>query len=119
MDRWQAIDSFWNSFGIPAYDENSVPDDAQFPYITYEAKTSGFEDSIDLHASIWYRSTSWKDISNKSDEIYNTVYPSFSRSIDGGYMYVYPGAPFAQRMNEPGDENTRRIYISVNVEFMV
>ena len=35
MDKQQAIHGFWSSFGITAYDENSVPDDAELPYITY------------------------------------------------------------------------------------
>ena len=35
MNKEQAIHFFWSQFGLPAYDENSVPDDAQMPYITY------------------------------------------------------------------------------------
>ena len=35
MDKYQAINEFWNRFGVMAYDENTVPDDAELPYITY------------------------------------------------------------------------------------
>mgnify|MGYP007057717663 CR=1 FL=1 len=28
MNKTQALHQFWNSFGIDAYEENSVPDDA-------------------------------------------------------------------------------------------
>ena len=39
-NKWQAIDRFWNSFGIPAYDESSVPQGATMPYITYHAEVA-------------------------------------------------------------------------------
>ena len=31
MDKFQAQQSFWSSFGLTAYDENTVPDDAEYP----------------------------------------------------------------------------------------
>ena len=34
MTKANAIYNFWNSFGITAYEENTVPEDAIFPYIT-------------------------------------------------------------------------------------
>ena len=39
MDRYEAQYAFWSSFGVPAYEQNSVPDldDLTFPYITFEA----------------------------------------------------------------------------------
>ena len=38
MDKAQALHSFWSGFGLTAYDENTVPDGAQLPYITYEVE---------------------------------------------------------------------------------
>jgi hypothetical protein len=35
MNKSQALQSFWESFGIPAYNEYTVPDNAEMPYITY------------------------------------------------------------------------------------
>ena len=69
MDKWQVLDRFWNSFGIPAYDENSVPEDAVMPYITYSAVVSSFENPIPLAGYIWYHSTRWDDASLKAEEI--------------------------------------------------
>ena len=118
MDKWQAINAFWNGFGIPAYDENTVPVGASMPYITYEAKVSDFENPISLSASVWYYSNSLKDISNKVDEIYRRIHPWLAVPIDGGYMYMYPGVPFAQRMQEPGNDAVKRVYLIMEVEFM-
>jgi hypothetical protein len=114
MDKWQAIHSFWSGFGLPAYDETSVPDDAVAPYITYAAETADFESQIPLTASIWYRSSSWKEVSKKADEIAR----SLNRIIrlDDGLLYLMRGSPFAQRMADP-DESYRRIYINIVAEF--
>ena len=119
MDKWQGLDSFWNSFGIPAYDENTVPDDAVLPYITYEAAIGSFGDTVPLSASVWYYGSSWAEISRKADEI--------SRALNGWklvelsdrqYIYLKKNRDglFAQRMP---DVNTmvRRIRFSLSAEF--
>jgi len=117
MDKWQKIHSFWSQFGIPAYDENAVPDHAQMPYITYYAATSDFEKPIALYASVWYRSTSWQEISQKADEIRDAVSPFLCDPIGNGeYVFVTKGTPFAQRMNDE-DSDVKRIYINIDVEF--
>lgn len=114
MDKWQAIQSFWEGFDIPAYDQNSVPDDAVAPYITYEAKTADFENALPLSGSIWYRSSSWRDISKKADQIADSLKKIIK--IDGGYLFITRGSPFAQRLNDP-DDTVKRVYINLMVEF--
>ena len=116
LDKWQAIHEFWSSFGLIAYDENSVPDDAEFPYITYSASVGDFEQVLVLTGSIWYRSASWAGISQMQIAISRMVSPYKVLPVDGGYLYVSKGTPFAQRM---GDENDsiKRIYLVFNAEF--
>ena len=43
MTAEQTLHSFWSSFGLTAYDENSVPDDAVLPYITYSVSYDSFD----------------------------------------------------------------------------
>ena len=69
MTKAAAIYQFWNSFGLTAHEENSVPDDADFPYLTYQLVTDSFGREIMLTASIWYRSESWTAINAKTEEI--------------------------------------------------
>lgn len=114
MTKWEAIQDFWEGFDLPAYDQNSVPDDAVAPYITYEAKVSDFENALPLSGSIWYRSTSWKDISLKADEISQSLKQIIK--IDDGYLFITRGSPFAQRMQDP-DDTVKRIYINLMAEF--
>ena len=59
MTKAAAIYQFWSSFGLTAYEENTVPTDAAFPYITYQLVTDSFDREIPLVASLWYRSESF------------------------------------------------------------
>lgn len=118
MNKWQALQSFWESFGIPAYDVNSVPDDATMPYITYVAATAPFENVIPLEGHIWYHSTSWTEISQKADEIAVAVSPHKLIRIDNKeYIYLAQGSPFAQRVKDEND-SVKRIYINIMAEFL-
>lgn len=119
MDKAQAIHSFWSSFGLPAYDQDSVPSDAQLPYITYDVSTGAIGDFVSLSGHLWYLSTSWEAISKKADEIARAVGEHGHKimKVDGGYVMVAQGAPFAQRMSDQSDERMKRMYINVSAEF--
>ena len=119
MDKSQAIQKFWEGFDLPAYDETTVPDDAPLPRITYNVKTDSLDGVVSMNASLWYRSKSWKEISQKAEEIgeyiSNMMPPSIP--IDNGRVYISKGSPFAQRMTDP-DDSIRRIYLNIQVEFL-
>lgn len=120
MTKGQAIQKFWESFGIPAYDETTVPDDAPFPYITYQVHIGSLDDLCIVNTSIWYRSYSWEEISEKVEEISKAIAimnpPSVK--IDGGRLYITKGSPFAQRMGDETDDAIRRYLLNVNYEFL-
>lgn len=116
-DKWNALQNFWSSFGLPAYDENIVPDNASMPYITYEASIGSFNEKITLLASVWYYSTSWAEISQKVNEIENYIGGGVGVKYNSGRMWVTKGFVFAQRMSEPGSNLTRRIVLNIEVEF--
>lgn len=120
MDKSQAIYNLWSQFGLPVYDENTVPDDAVFPFITYSTALNSLGNVVSLSASLWYHSTSWQEASQKAEEIaeYIGKYGHISIPIDGGYFFVTLGSPFAQRMSDEGDRLIRRIYILLDCEFL-
>ena len=122
MDKWQAIHNFWNSFGIPAYDENSVDTGENappMPYITYNAGIGALDQVLSLTASIWYESSSWTEISKKADEIAEAIGTGYKiYTLDKGFLWITRGQPFAQRMSDPTSDNIRRIYIITNAEFL-
>ena len=119
MTKAAAIYQFWNSFGLTAYEENSVSDDAQFPYITYQLVTDSFDREVPVTASLWYRSESWTAINAKTEEISQKI----SRggkviSCDGGAIWLKRGQPFAQSMGDESDNLIKRKYLNITAEFM-
>lgn len=121
MDKFQALQSFWESFGLPAYDENTVPSGEEapsFPYITYDTIVSAFGTPVAMSGSLWYYGPSWAEISKKAIAIGKEI----SRGgkmipLDDGAVWIKQGSPFAQRMSDPNDM-VRRIYINIEAEFL-
>ena len=122
MDKWQAQQSFWSGFGLTAYDEMTVPDDAVMPYITYEAVAGNIGAKTQVSASLWYRSNSWQEICKKADLIAATISADERPAIkiDNGYMMVRvpDGVMHSDRMDEPTDSSVRRIRFVVELEFL-
>ena len=119
MTKAAAIYQFWNSFGLTAYEENTVPNDAALPYITYQLVTDSFGLEIQITASLWYRSESWTAINAKTEEISQTI----SRggkiiSCDGGAIWLKRGQPFAQNMRDESDDLIKRKYLNITAEFI-
>ena len=115
-DKEQGYYSFWSGFGIPAYDENSVPDDAQLPYITYQVVLADYDEPIFPTASVWYRGTSWSAIDAKVNEISRSIKEMLPLPLERGFMSVTRGTPFAQRMAED-DRTIKRYVLNLGVEF--
>ena len=119
MTKASAIYQFWNSFGLTAYEENTVPTDATFPYITYQLATDSFDREVPVTASLWYRSESWTAINAKTEEISQKI----SRGgkiihCDDGAIWLKRGQPFAQNMGDESDDLIKRKYLNITAEFM-
>lgn len=118
MTKAAAIYQFWNSFGLTAYEENSVPVEATFPYITYQLVTDSFDREIPLTASLWYRSESWTAINDKTEEI--SQYIGTGGKIikcDGGRIWIKRGQPFTQNMGDESDDLIKRKYLNLSIEY--
>lgn len=119
MNKIQALHKFWSDFGLKAYDENSVPDDAKLPYITYEVTYDDFGNALAQSASLWYRSSSWESITEKEQEIADFITRG-GRMIayDGGAMWIQKSTPWATRIGDPNDEMVKRIILNISIEFL-
>lgn len=119
MDKYQALDDFWNSFTLPAYDDYSVPDDPEYPFISYSVLADSLDKPVFLNASLWYRTYSWEGISMKAEEISRRITEMNAIPLDNRqYLYLTKGTPFAQRMNDPSDDAIRRVYLNIEAEFL-
>lgn len=122
-DKEQALKSFWESFGLKAYDEGTVPTGSNapaFPYITYNVVTDSlYGNSVAMTASVWDRSSSWQFVTEKSHQISEDIgVGGKAVRVDGGYIWIKRGTPFAQRMADDSDDMVRRIYMNISVDFL-
>lgn len=118
MTKAAAIYQFWNSFGIPSYEENSVPEDAELPYITYQLATDSFDGEVSTYGNIWYYSGKWTDINAKTEEISQFIGRGGKiLRCDGGRIWIKRGQPFAQNMGDENDDQIRRKYVNLTIEF--
>lgn len=119
MNQIQTLHAFWSGFGLKAYDETSVPDGTELPYITYEAGDDDFGHPIALSASLWYRSSSWAGITEKEMQIADFIGRGGRMlAYDGGALWIQKASPWAQRMAEPSDDTIRRIVLNIQLEVL-
>ena len=119
MTKAAAIYQFWSSFGLTAYEENTVPADAAFPYITYQLVTDSFDREVAATASLWYRGESWTAINAKTEEISKKIGASGKKiAVDGGGIWIKRGQPFAQNMGDESDDLIKRKYINISIVFI-
>lgn len=116
-DKQQAYFNFWQSFNLPVYDENSVPDGAEFPYITYQVIIDELDGFVFPTASVWYRSESWAEADAKVNEISRHIAEMLPLPLDNGFMHITKGTPFAQRMAE-ADPTVKRYMLNMGIEFL-
>lgn len=118
MTKAAAIYQFWSGFGLTAYEENTVPEDAVFPYVTYQLVTDSFDREVAATASLWYRGESWTAINSKTEEI--SAHIGLGGKIikcDGGRIWIKRGQPFAQNMGDESDDLIKRKYLNLTFEF--
>ena len=114
----QALQTFYDGFGVGAYDENTVPSDAAFPRLTYTYAEDDFERPVALSISLWDRSYSWARLHTLAETIRTAIgYGGTLIACEGGHIWLKQGAPFAQRMGDE-DDAIRRIYINIEAEFL-
>lgn len=125
MTKYDALQSFFGSFSIPAYEENSVYAMAEqgqapaFPYLTYEVKTDSFgEEDVYITFSLWYRSMSWIDITDKSEEIAAKI-GRVGKLVDydSGSILIMRSSPWAQSMGDDSDDMVKRIVHNLKLRY--
>lgn len=117
MTAEQAIHNFWSSFALPAYDENSVPDTAELPYITYSLSYDAFGNNVPMVAKIWQRSMSWQFLTDKVHQIFDAISDGGKNlQTDSGFVKIYRGTPFYRR--ESDDEGVKRMSLNITAEYI-
>lgn len=120
MDKTQAIDAFFSSFGWPAFDENCVETENERFYITYEAATGSDGELILTNPALYGYTNSYEKLEKKAAEIYNrmiTMRPP-SIPIDGGRLVILPGSPEFSRRIDSGSAEWKKIVMQIYLAFL-
>lgn len=118
MTKNQAYHSFLTAFGWTVYDENTVPENATLPRLTYNFADAEFGSPVMMSISAWDRSQSWATVTEMADDIYDGIgLGGKVLTYDDGYIWIKRGQPFSQRMSDE-DDGIRRIVINIEVEYL-
>ncbi|MCD8208413.1 MAG: hypothetical protein LUD72_10785 [Bacteroidales bacterium] len=120
MTKEAALLDFFESFGIDAYPVSSVPEDCEFPWLTYELTTGSWEQGeIGLTVNLWYYTTSEAAPNAKAREMSEAIgYGGTLRACDGGYIWIKRGQPWCQSLQDETNKNIKRRYINISVEYL-
>lgn len=117
-----ALYRFFSSFNIPAYASASVPDDAEFPYLTYDLVEGEWNDvEVNIPVNVWYRTSSEAIPNAKVREIHDAIgYGGVQLQCDGGSVWIKRGSPWMQALTIEGEDDAiKRRYVNVNAEFNI
>ena len=120
MTKEQALHKFFNQFGITGYRSTSVPDDVIFPYLTYDAPISSFEeDPVSITLNLYYYTDSEATPDAKAEEIRKAIGMSGKMLIcDGGAIWLKWGSPWCQSLVDETNRNIKRRYINITAEYL-
>lgn len=123
MTAEQALYQFYSRFGIPAYEENSVPsgdDKPAYPYITYEVADTRFGVEIPLSMTVWDRSDSLVRLATLAARIEDELTRGgIFISWDTGALWLKPADPLTRNAGDDSDNLVHRKIFNLSAEFIV
>lgn len=108
-----ALKTFFGGFDLPAYQEGSVPDEVELPYITFSLSVPEWNQKASMNAKVWDRTKSNAGIIRKADQITQAIGCGKNIPLDGGYLIIWPETPLIQIMVD-GDYRAAYINLSIN-----
>jgi len=112
-----ALYEFWNSFGVNAYPEETIPEDAKQPYITYEIVMPEWYGMATYNAKLWTYSTSFKQVFSLAEMIRQAIGEGKRIPLKNGSIWLFKEENFFQIM--PSEEITQKnAYLSMVIHVL-
>ena len=130
MTKDKALYNWFQQFGIPFYpttalppaiNDTSVPESERlkFPYGTFEPVFGYFGDIVESGVNLYFLTESEAIPNSKADEIGSAIGMDGTMiKCDSGLMWLKRGTPFNQPMRDPDNENIKRRYLKIIIEFL-
>ena len=110
VEIMKGLKKFFSQFGT-AYIETSVPESAEFPYITYKCGSEDWNNKALISCSIYSKSSSYVELSEIAEKILDSARDGAIINVEGGYLCIYLGEPEFQIVPNT-DYNIRQGYIN-------
>lgn len=119
MTKDKALHAWFSQF-LTAYPASSVPDDAVFPWLTYELITGAWDSGeIGLTVNLWYYTTQEAEPNAKAHEISDAIgLGGVFVPCDDGAIWIKRGSPWCQNVRDDSDTNIKRRYLNITVEYI-
>ena len=113
-----ALQTFFSGFGIPAYVVNTIPEEAELPYLTYPLVDPEWNSPASFYAQVYYRhKTRNGPALQKADEIVRAIGEGVTIPCNGGYVTIRPQTPLIQPLVD-GDIRSAYINLQINAYHM-
>lgn len=120
MTKEAALHQFFNNFDIPGYPTTSVPEDAVFPWLTYDVLTGAIDNGENaVTVNLWYYGESEAIPNAKAREISDYIGSGGKViTVDGGYIWIKRGSPWCQNLTDENNQNIKRRLLNLSVEYL-
>ena len=108
----KTLKTFFGGFSIPAYAQESVPENTQLPYITYPLVEPEWDEQATFYCQVWYRKNRLADLLAKADQVVKAIGTGVILEQNGGYVVIYPSTPLIQMIT---DDDSQRVYINLSI----
>lgn len=119
MTKYEALHSWLSQF-MTAYPTSNVPEDATFPWLTYEPVVGAWGDGeLNMTVDLWFYTKSEAVPNAKVQEIADAIsMGGVFVPYDGGAMWIKRGSPWCQNIRDDSDSNIKRRYLNLSVEYL-
>lgn len=110
-----AFKDFLSGFDLPVHAENTVPDDAELPYITFSLGFPEWNQKASAFVRVWYRTKANTKVIKKADQITKAIGQMKNIPFTDGYLTIWPETPLIQILTDGDDPDVRYAYINLSV----
>ena len=108
MTAGEALYGFFSGFGIPAYPNTEVPEDAVFPFLTYSMSMGAWGQTVSLTVQLWYHTQSEAEPTAKAMEIHDAIGLGGKQlGCDRGSIWLRMGNPWCLSLAQEDDKTVK------------
>ena len=120
MNREETLHQFFSGFGLPAYRETAVPDNMEYPYLTYDAPWGSWGDeNCPVTVNLWFYTEEEAAPDRSARAVGEAVGPGgVMLPYDGGGVWLRRASPWCRSLRDPEDRLVKRRLISLTAEYV-